>query len=138
MKLKIIRLKNFKRFDDLTINLGDTPKKIIALVGPNGCGKSSVFDAFEEILKDYKGASQNEHASYFSKLCYSILPDKKAENYNKNESITITKEDGTNSFDKKKLLYQNRHIDLLRNQIVDSPASYSFRAESCTKVLFFF
>ena len=101
MKLKIIRLKNFKRFDDLTINLGDTPKKIIALVGPNGCGKSSVFDAFEEILKDYKGASQNEHASYFSKLCYSILPDKKAENYNKNESITITKEDGTNSFDKK-------------------------------------
>lgn len=101
MKLKTIRLKNFKRFDDLTINLGDSPRKIFALVGPNGCGKSSVFDAFEEKLKDYKGASQNEHASYFSKLWHSILPEKKAESYNKNESITITKEDGTNSFDKK-------------------------------------
>lgn len=101
MKLKTIRLKIFKRFDDLTINLGNNPRKIIALVGPNGCGKSSVFDAFEEKLKDYKGASQNEHASYFSKLWHSIFPDKKAESYNKNESITITKEDGTNSFDKK-------------------------------------
>ena len=101
MKLKIVQLKNFKRFDDLTINLGDNPRKIIALVGPNGCGKSSVFDAFEEKLKDYKGASQNEPASYFAKFCYSILPGKKSESYNKDESISITKEDGTNSFDKK-------------------------------------
>lgn len=77
MKLKTIRLKNFKRFDNLTINLGENPKKIIALVGPNGCGKSSVFDAFEEKLKDYKGASQNEHASYFSKLWHSIFPTRK-------------------------------------------------------------
>ena len=37
----------FKRFDNLTIDLGPTPKKIIGLVGPNGCGKSSIFDAFE-------------------------------------------------------------------------------------------
>lgn len=35
----------YKRFKDLTIDLGDEPKRIIALVGPNGCGKSSVFDA---------------------------------------------------------------------------------------------
>ncbi|MBI1818946.1 MAG: AAA family ATPase [Nitrospirae bacterium] len=42
MKLKTVRLKKFKRFDDLTINLGENLKKIIALVGPNGCGKSSV------------------------------------------------------------------------------------------------
>lgn len=101
MKLKTVRLKNFKRFDDLTIGLGKNPRKIIALVGPNGCGKSSVFDAFEEKLKDYKGASQNEHASYFSKLWHSIFPDKKSEIYNKNESISIVKEDDTNNFDKK-------------------------------------
>ncbi|MGA2418380.1 MAG: AAA family ATPase, partial [Candidatus Staskawiczbacteria bacterium] len=54
MKISSVRLRNFKRFDDLTINLGSSPRKIIALVGPNGCGKSSVFDAFEERLKDYK------------------------------------------------------------------------------------
>ena len=45
MKIKKIQLKNgYKRFFDLTIDLGDEPKRIIALVGPNGCGKSSVFD----------------------------------------------------------------------------------------------
>jgi predicted ATP-dependent endonuclease of OLD family len=101
MKIKTVRLRNFKRFDDLTINLGESPRKIIALVGPNGCGKSSVFDAFEEKLKDYKGASQNEHASYFSKLWHSIFPEKKSESYDKNASITITQENNTTSFDKK-------------------------------------
>lgn len=45
MRIKSIRLKNrYKHFFDLTIDLGPVPKKIIALVGPNGCGKSSVFD----------------------------------------------------------------------------------------------
>lgn len=45
MRIKKIQLKNgYKRFHDLTINLGDEPKRIIALVGPNGCGKSSVLD----------------------------------------------------------------------------------------------
>ncbi len=45
MRIKKIRLKNgYKRFKDLTIDLGESPSKIIALVGPNGCGKSSVFD----------------------------------------------------------------------------------------------
>lgn len=45
MKIKKIQLKNgYKRFHDLTIDLGNEPKRIIALVGPNGCGKSSVLD----------------------------------------------------------------------------------------------
>lgn len=45
MKIKKIQLKNgYKRFHDLTIDLGENPKRIIALVGPNGCGKSSVLD----------------------------------------------------------------------------------------------
>lgn len=45
MKIRKIQLKNgYKRFHDLTIDLGDEPKRIVALVGPNGCGKSSVLD----------------------------------------------------------------------------------------------
>ena len=45
MKIKKIQLTNgYKRFFDLTIDLGENPKRIVALVGPNGCGKSSVFD----------------------------------------------------------------------------------------------
>lgn len=40
-----MQIKEYKRFHNLTIDLGDSPSRIIALVGPNGCGKSSVFDA---------------------------------------------------------------------------------------------
>ena len=40
-----LRLKNgYKRFHDLTIDLGQNPARLVALVGPNGCGKSSVLD----------------------------------------------------------------------------------------------
>ncbi|WP_103624605.1 AAA family ATPase [Campylobacter concisus] len=46
MKVSKVRIQEFKRFKDLTIDLGDSPKKIVAIVGPNGCGKSSVLDAF--------------------------------------------------------------------------------------------
>jgi predicted ATPase len=45
MKIKKLELKNgYKRFYHLTIDLGDKPARIVALVGPNGCGKSSVLD----------------------------------------------------------------------------------------------
>lgn len=45
MRIRKVRLKNgYKRFHDLTIDLGDKPARIIALIGPNGCGKSSVLD----------------------------------------------------------------------------------------------
>jgi predicted ATP-dependent endonuclease of OLD family len=88
MKVKTLRLKEFKRFDDLTIDLGDTPKRVIALVGPNGCGKSSVFDAFEEKLKDFRSHGYEEH-HFFSKAFFYEDTLKK-NNYDKNQSIFLT------------------------------------------------
>jgi predicted ATP-dependent endonuclease of OLD family len=76
MKIKKIRLKNgYKRFHDLTIDLGEEPKRIVALVGPNGCGKSSVLDGMlfhssshQTIgrfgIKDYAYHSMNKFPSY--------------------------------------------------------------------------
>ena len=55
MRIRSISLKGYKRFKDLTIDLGDDPARIVALVGPNGCGKSSVFDA----LLFLQGAYEN-------------------------------------------------------------------------------
>lgn len=45
MLIRKVQFKNgYKRFHDLTIDLGEHPARIIAMVGPNGCGKSSVLD----------------------------------------------------------------------------------------------
>ena len=53
MRIKKITLKKYKRFHDLTIDLGNDPKRLIALIGPNGCGKSSVFDGISYLANCY-------------------------------------------------------------------------------------
>ena len=45
MKIKSIHLKDFKRFTDLKIEEIPETAKLVVMIGPNGCGKSSVFDA---------------------------------------------------------------------------------------------
>lgn len=45
MKIKSIHLKDFKRFTDLKIEGIPETTKLVVMIGPNGCGKSSVFDA---------------------------------------------------------------------------------------------
>ena len=51
MKIKSIKLKDFKRFTDLSIEGLPETAKLVVMIGPNGCGKSSVFDALK--LKDF-------------------------------------------------------------------------------------
>ena len=45
MKIHQIQLTNFKRFTDTTIADLPNEARLVLLVGPNGCGKSSVIDA---------------------------------------------------------------------------------------------
>jgi len=47
MQIQKIRLQNFKRFTDLTIEGIPENTKLVLLIGANGSGKSSIFDAFE-------------------------------------------------------------------------------------------
>lgn len=89
MRIKQITLKQFKRFDDLTIDLGDEPKKVVAVVGPNGCGKSSIFDAFEERTKDFRSYG-HEDVGFFSKAMYYVDGSGKNNTYDRHVSIRIT------------------------------------------------
>lgn len=53
MKIQSIKLQNFKKFSNLTIgNLPDTVK-LVVLLGPNGCGKSSLIESMEVARKIY-------------------------------------------------------------------------------------
>ena len=51
MRLKSAHIKDFKRFADLEILNLPSNAKLIVLLGPNGCGKSSLFDAFQKKIK---------------------------------------------------------------------------------------
>ena len=80
MRIKRLHIKNdYKRFHDLTIDLGDDPKRIIALVGPNGCGKSSVFDA---IMFRTNAFSQAGDRSTAKDYLYHSMKDKDSVDHN--------------------------------------------------------
>lgn len=70
MKISRLRLQNFKRFSDLTIEQIPESSKLVLLIGANGSGKSSIFDAFsclQNIQKKDVNLISPEFLSYYSK-----------------------------------------------------------------------
>lgn len=55
MRITKLELKNFKRFTDLTITNIPPEAKLVLLIGSNGSGKSSIFDAFDFLTKRLMG-----------------------------------------------------------------------------------
>lgn len=66
MKVKSVHLRQFKRFTDMKI-VNISPAKLVILAGPNGCGKSSLFDAFYTWVQAYGMYGTNWDHSYHSK-----------------------------------------------------------------------
>lgn len=66
MHITKIQISNFKRFSNLIIDLSYTSllPKLVLLIGANGSGKSSLFDAFEWISKRVKEDAKNESTSF--------------------------------------------------------------------------
>ena len=52
MRIRTIRLKDYKRFTNLTIESIPNTAKLVILVGPSGSGKSSLFEAINAWGKD--------------------------------------------------------------------------------------
>ncbi|MCW1991146.1 AAA family ATPase [Bradyrhizobium diazoefficiens] len=67
MKITSIKLKNFKRFSDLVIREIPETAKVVVVVGPNGCGKSSLFDALLTWYRAKVGFGFNGDLAYYRK-----------------------------------------------------------------------
>ena len=93
MRVKTLKLVGFKRFDDLTIDLGPTPQKIVALVGPNGCGKSTIFDSFEQQLQSFRNHGSEDEEFYSKSRFYN--DDRRNERYNRQKAINVTFDSGS-------------------------------------------
>lgn len=66
MRISSIHLSNFKRFSDLRIEGIPKSTKLVVLVGPNGSGKTSVFEAFNHYYK-WRGYLQYGKQEYLNK-----------------------------------------------------------------------
>jgi predicted ATPase len=67
MKLKQVRIRDFKRFSDLTISQIPLTVKLVILTGPNGSGKTSLFEAFNYWMNFQRGQNSFE-SEYYSRI----------------------------------------------------------------------
>ena len=68
MKIASVELRNFKRFTDLKIQNIPAEAKLVVLLGPNGCGKSSLFDALHSKSYEYRQIGTHNDPDYYSKI----------------------------------------------------------------------
>jgi ABC-type cobalamin/Fe3+-siderophores transport system ATPase subunit len=86
MRVRSIRLRNFKRFTDLEIANIPAGARLVVVVGPNGSGKSSLFDGFLQFYRGQAGWGWNGDEAYTRK-------DRTAQ-YAVQESATVTLHSG--------------------------------------------
>lgn len=71
IKIKEIRITDFKRFTKLNISNSSNYIKLVVLVGLNGSGKSSLFEAFNHFYR-FKEFSNTGDKDYLEKRPLNI------------------------------------------------------------------
>ena len=90
MKISKIHLTNFKRFTDLIIDNIPSISKLVLLIGSNGSGKSSLFDAFgfmdTAIKENYR--RDDEFWNYYRKQ--KDTPTSVTVSFDNNSELTVS------------------------------------------------
>ena len=117
MKIESIKLEDFKRFTDLTIEGLPETAKLVVMIGPNGCGKSSVFDALKlqdcdnDVIRQV-GISDD----YYQLLEYYFKSDERRHRYSYYGSLNQTSNDRRHSYFAAMSI--NRLFDLYEHLII--------------------
>ena len=65
MHIKSLEIKNYKAIKYISL---DNLSNMIVIAGPNGCGKSCIFEAIRCIKSHYGGYSSNEQNQFYEEL----------------------------------------------------------------------
>jgi len=84
-----MNLRNFKYFDNVKLEI-PPGTDVVVLLGPNGVGKSCVFDAFNFVINNSKDGSM-----YPDESSYYLKESLEGEGSSKKLDISITLENGS-------------------------------------------
>lgn len=121
MRIKEIRADKFKRFTNLTIKNIPQSAKLVVLLGPNGCGKSSLFDAFKTWHK-VRAYGYGENDGYYKKEQEDDRPAYDLVKIDFHEDISETRQDEMKNYFYFRTAYRNSPlIDVSAIQKIVSP-----------------
>lgn len=67
MRVSSLRFRAFKRFTDLSIEGLPHTAKLVVLIGPNGSGKTSLFEAMNYYARWHSGKAEGPERAYHIK-----------------------------------------------------------------------
>ena len=73
MKFKYLEIQNFRAITKVVL---EELEDIVLIAGPNGVGKSSIFDAIRLLKSSYGGYDQNEWHNWFNEFQVPIGGEK--------------------------------------------------------------
>jgi len=92
IRLKSIKFKNFKAFEDFAIDFQDKGfvQDFNCLVGPNGCGKSTILDSIQLIFSRLDGMTSERIKMLLGKLVRHVDADEKQNGIYGDDDFLIT------------------------------------------------